>query len=172
MLARIFAVVVGLALGGTLSQGPEFVQQYTQRLGGRLDELSRFVRQFDEDASRFGLARVQALEEFQKPGSAFINRRGLDAQAMIARHERYVAHKAELEQARPFGRLVEFARDFEPDVVEATFTDFEPGIPVTTEGAVLGGGGFLAGLLLAGSLWGLVRAPRRRRMPEAGARES
>ena len=37
MILRVLAVAAGLAGAGTLSQFPEFSQQYVQRLGGAVD---------------------------------------------------------------------------------------------------------------------------------------
>ncbi len=45
------AFVIGLLLGFALSQTPEFAQQYSQRLGGALDELQRIVQQARSRAS-------------------------------------------------------------------------------------------------------------------------
>ena len=44
-----------LCVGGavTVSQAPEFIQQYLQRLGGRLDEARRQLSQFDDVARKF-----------------------------------------------------------------------------------------------------------------------
>lgn len=161
MLARILIVTFGIAVGAALSQAPEFVQQYTQRLGGRLDELLRFVQQFDQDAGRSGLTRPLALEEFGRSGSEFLTARGVDAQTMIARYERYAAHKADLDRAGPFARLAEFATGFEPDIAAATFVDYEPAVPLTSEGAVLAGGGFLGGSLIGALVLRAIRSRRR-----------
>jgi len=153
----MLVIVCGLAAGGLLSQAPEFAQQYSQRLGGRIDELARFVAQFERDAGRFGLTRAQAVEEFRRPGSPFLKSRGDDAALMIARYERYTAHKAQLDGAGPFARLAVLARDLEPDIGSATLRDFRPAVPVSTEGAVLAAAGFLGGGALAAALARLLR---------------
>ena len=52
MFTRRLAVAIGLLFALIGAQGPEFSQQYRQRLGGALDELSRIVAEFDADAAR------------------------------------------------------------------------------------------------------------------------
>ncbi len=50
MLARRLALAIALVAAFVGSQGPEFAQQYRQRLGGALDEVRRSVVQFDAEA--------------------------------------------------------------------------------------------------------------------------
>ncbi|NRB05388.1 MAG: DUF2937 family protein, partial [Rhodobacteraceae bacterium] len=47
MLGRAIALAGGLAGGLSLSQFPEFSQQYLQRLGGAVDALAVVVTDFD-----------------------------------------------------------------------------------------------------------------------------
>src|SRR5262249_2196305 len=61
VIANLLASILGLALAFALSQAPEFMQQYRQRLGGVVDELQRIVVQFDEDSHRSGYDRLAAL---------------------------------------------------------------------------------------------------------------
>ena len=63
MILRYFALAVALAAGLVTSQLPEFSQQYRQRLGGAIDELSRILADFDAavQAREAILARVEAL---------------------------------------------------------------------------------------------------------------
>ncbi|MEM6728480.1 MAG: DUF2937 family protein, partial [Pseudomonadota bacterium] len=39
MILRIFALIFGLSGAASLSQFPEFAQQYLQRLAGKVDQL-------------------------------------------------------------------------------------------------------------------------------------
>lgn len=168
MIGRVLALATGLFAGAALSQGPEFVQQYSQRLGGRVDELRGFVERFDADASAAGLSRVQALGEYQTQGSRFVSARGQDAADTILRFERYDSHRAALRDAGSFGRLWVFARGADGDVVRATAEDFQPAIPVTVEGVAHAGAGFLGGMLGVGLIGRLI-AMRRRRLSQRPA---
>ena len=58
MIVRAVALGVGVLCGALASQAPEFAQQYRQRLGGALDELTAIVAQFDDDARRAEIGRA------------------------------------------------------------------------------------------------------------------
>ncbi|WP_300519133.1 DUF2937 family protein [Aliiroseovarius sp.] len=60
-MIRVLALVGGLGGAVTLSQFPEYSQQYLQRLAGAVDELSAVVAAFDASAAGFDLTRVEAL---------------------------------------------------------------------------------------------------------------
>jgi hypothetical protein len=165
MVSRVFAIAVGVICGVMLAQFPEFAQQYSQRLGGRLDELRGFVERFDADAARAGLSRAQGLAEFAKPGSTFLSDRGADAAFMIRRFEAFDAAKTALDQAAPFERLVVFVRTYDREVGQAAYADFRPAVPATLEGAVHAGAGFIGGVLLSALVVGLGR---RRTRPGRG----
>ena len=53
----IMALLVSLTGGLAASQAPELAQQYRQRLGGALDEITQVVADFDADAAQNGLRR-------------------------------------------------------------------------------------------------------------------
>ncbi|ALK10286.1 DUF2937 family protein [Blastochloris viridis] len=169
MVGRLFAIAVGVVCGLALAQFPEFAQQYSQRLGGRLDELRGFVQRFDADAARAGLTRAEGLAEFVRPGSAFLRDRGADAAVMIRRFEAFDAAKTALDTAAPFERLAVFLRTYDREVGQATYADFRPAVPVTAEGAVHAGAGFLGGVLAASLIFGLGRGRRRSRSGGAPA---
>jgi hypothetical protein len=61
-LALAFALIAGV-IG---SQGPEFAEQYRQRMGGALDELKRIAAQFDAAAARQGLTTPQAVGRLEQ----------------------------------------------------------------------------------------------------------
>ena len=164
MFGRLFALVLGALSGLTLAQFPEFAQQYEQRLGGRIDELRDFVAGFDHDAARAGLSRAQALAEFTKPDSKFLQYRGEQAAAAIQRFEAMSDAKARLDAAAPFERLLVFTRVADSDIARAALHDFEPAVPASLEGVAHAGVGFVIGALLS-TLF--VRLSRRR--PRGGA---
>ena len=63
MMIRAAALAGGLAGGSGLSYYPEFTQQYTQHLAGRIEALSTVAADFDASAARAGLTREQALAQ-------------------------------------------------------------------------------------------------------------
>ena len=61
MFTRRLAAAIGLLFALVGMQGPEFTQQYRQRLGGALDELKRDVSAFNADAARQSGTPVEAI---------------------------------------------------------------------------------------------------------------
>lgn len=161
MIVRALILAGGLTGAAALSQFPEFSQQYVQRLGGAVDELSRVVADFDASAKAEGLTRTAALAQMQ--GTPFVERRRADMERTLARHDRLTRDLAALRAAGPFTRAYEAARLTDPDLVRATWGDFRPALPLTVEGVVFAGVGLVLGWLGMGALLALVRWPFRRR---------
>jgi hypothetical protein len=148
----------GLIGGIVASQGPEFAQQYRQRLGGGIDELRRVVNRFDADAQAVGQSREGAIERLRADQAELVRRRGDAMRAETERLERLERQRESFNAAGPFGRLAVLARDADTDLAYAAYRDFEPAMPVTNEGLVAALAGFVAG-------WGsarLIGIPLRR----------
>ena len=144
-MKKFIILLLAAACGVALSQFPEFAQQYRQRVGGAVDELSKVVTQFDAAASDAGLAREEALKRYAETNDDFLNRRGSDMTATITRFEYLRQHLASLTNAKAYERLWVFAKDRDMELSKATLDDFEPAVPVTAEGLILGGAGLLGG---------------------------
>lgn len=171
-IARIVAFGLGLCGGIVASQGPEFAQQYRQRLGGAIDELRQVISRFDVDAQASGETRESAIARLRSNADDFVIRQGAAMQANVERLDRLDTHRETMTQAGPFGRIALMVRDGDRDVMEAVSRDFEPAVPVTEEGVLSTAIGFVAVwggvLLLTGFVRSLRRRPRaRRRMIQA-----
>ena len=145
-LARIFYFIPALLLGLTLSQAPEFAQQYRQRLGGALDELEAIVQRFTADARRQGLEPQAAIGRLETNPDPLARDRGADMRIVVDRRDRLARQMTAFESGGPFARLAELVVDFDPDLAAGAWKAFEPAIPVTLEDAVAAGAGVLAGL--------------------------
>ena len=165
-MGRTIVVAVGLLLAGVFSQMPEYVQQYRQRLGGAIDELSKIVTAFDEDAKSQGLARGVALDRLAGNSDPLASQRGQRMTQTINRYERLERQQTALETSGPVYRLVAFARDFDSEVAEGAYDDFEPAIPVTIEGIVAAVVGFFLALFGGGSVAAAKRWRQSRREAE------
>ena len=159
MIGRTIAVAVAAVVGVGTSQLPEFGQQYRQRLGGAVDELRGVAASFDQDAADNGLDRPAALAEIARNPSGLVQDRAASMGETMQRLENLEAQQQAFRDAGAFGRLYTLTPHFDPPLVAATWEDYEPAVPVTSEGFVAAGGGFLAALLL---LLGLGRLFRRR----------
>ena len=160
-MLRILAVAGGVAGAATLSQFPEFSQQYLQRLAGQVDALSLVVAEFDATAAANGLTREAALQEVK--GSAFLDDRREDLTRAFDRQTRLAGNLQALRAASPLERLTMPQRLADPDTLQATWADFRPAVPVTLDGGISALLGYLGGWLASAGLLSLLAAPFRRR---------
>lgn len=158
MFIKALTLAGGLAGAAGLSQFPEFSQQYTQRLAGKVEELTRFVEEFDADAAQVGVGREQALIDLAQGGAIGAER----AQTMVRIIERQARLSNALDDLRgagPFMRAYHANAFADGELARGTLNDFKPALPLTFEGLVFAGAGFLAGLgvfSLVGGVFGLI----------------
>ncbi|WP_262031073.1 DUF2937 family protein [Microvirga sp. Mcv34] len=160
-IVRIVAFGMGLCGGIVASQGPEFAQQYRQRLGGAIDELQRVIARFDADARASGETLDSAITRLRSNTDSFVTRQGAAMQANVERLNRLEAHRGAMMQAGPFARIALMVRDGDQDVMEAVYRDFEPALPVTEEGVLSSAIGFVMAWGCVLLLAGFVRSLRR-----------
>lgn len=140
--------VVGAVL---LSQGPEFMQQYLQRLGGHLDEARRHLAAFQKTADQAGLTLDRFISQTAANADPAVAKLGgvmTDAIERVSSLQ--IAHDALLHAAlweRPFL----FLRHLDPAIARATGAVYQPAVPTTAEGLVYA----LAGMLLILALYHL-----------------
>ncbi|WP_210496712.1 DUF2937 family protein [Microvirga antarctica] len=161
-IIRISAVGCGLLGAVVASQGPEFSQQYRQRLGGGIDELRQVVTRFNADARASGETSQTAILRLRANTDTLASRQGVAMQGNVERLGHLEAHRQAMIDAGPFGRVALMVRDGDTDVMSAAYRDFEPAVPVTQEGVVSAAFGFVGiwgGVLL---LWGFLRSLFRR----------
>jgi hypothetical protein len=149
-IARTMALAVGLFGGVVASQGPEFAQQYRQRLGGAIDELRRVVTRFDTDAQSTRESRETAIDRLRSNPDRLTSLQGEAMRANIERLERLERQRQSFAEAGPFARLAVMMRNADVDIARAAYHDFEPAVPTTWEGVIAASLGFLVG-------WGLTR---------------
>jgi hypothetical protein len=169
----LFRIFDGLAdrvlcvFGAVLfSQGPEFMQQYLQRLGGHLDEARRQLGIFQQTAAQAGLSLDQFIGQTGANTDPAVARLGgvmSDAVSRVASLQS--AHDSLLHAAiweRPFV----FVRHLDVAIARATGNVYQPAVPTTVEGLVYAATGML--LVLAIYHLGLKRLFflfRRRQVP-------
>lgn len=161
-MTRIVNVAAGVLLACSLSQFPEFSQQYVQRLGGAVDELSTVVADFDKSAEATSQSREAALASLT--GSAFLDRRQGDMRRTIGRYEQLRLDYDYLRDANVYLRLAYIARDLDGAVARQAWTGFQPAVPLALDGLALTLIGYLAGYGASTGLFELRRRRRRRRL--------
>ena len=142
---RTLGLALGLIAAAIAAQGPEFAQQYAQRVGGALDEMRRQIETLDADALATGNTRESAIERLRRNADALVARRGEAVRVDVERFKALDAQKRALDEAAsPLGCLLVLAREPDFPIVRATYRDYRPAIPTTTDGLVAGLLGFLA----------------------------
>ncbi|WP_332689689.1 DUF2937 family protein [Devosia sp.] len=162
-MRRIVAGIGGLGLAVVLSQFPEYAQQYTQRLGGAVDELRVITEDFDRAALAGGLDRAAALGRFEASNDDFLAGRGTSMTATFQRYENLSATLARIEGANAVERLQSLPAYLDTDIGQRTLENYRPAVPVTMEGILYAGGGFILGYLLLSGLWRFFSMPFKRR---------
>ena len=146
MRAHPVAFVMSLVVAVALSQALELAHQYQQHLDAAIGELQRAV---------------------QQPGYARDQASSMDE--VIARQGRLRAQENAFREGGAFVRISAFILNFDQPLVQRTVLAYRPAVPMTMEGLLLAGGGFLAAYLLLpafGESW------RRRRQLRAKLRAS
>src|ERR687893_2800362 len=103
-IARTMAAALGLVGGVAASQGPEFAQQYRQRLGGGIDELRRVVQRFEADAGANGHSREGAIDRLKTNPDNLVSRQGDAMRGNVERLERLERHRQAFVEAGPVPR--------------------------------------------------------------------
>ena len=158
MLARALALVAGLGGAAGVSQFPEYSQKYMQRLGGAVDELLRFMDDFDRDAGSLDLSRDAALVDLAQGGQMGAAR----ADSMVRtidRHARLSSDLADMQNLGPFSRARYATRFTDTELAGRVWENYKPAMPVTFEGIIFAVIGFLGGLALLSGLIHLLRLP-------------
>ena len=147
-LRSIFAAGEGLLdralciVGAVLfAQTPEFIQQYLQRLGGRLDEARRQLAQLNDVAVKSGLTLDQLVADTASSSDPAVVRLGGLVHATASRVDSLATADEAIRHASLFTRPFVFFRHFDPSIARATASIFRPAVPTTLEGllyAILG----------------------------------
>jgi Protein of unknown function (DUF2937) len=169
MLTRRLAVAVALMAGVIGSQGPEYAEQYRQRMGGALDELKRIVAQFDASAAHRGLTTPQAVGRLEQNAEPLAREQGQDMAETIARAHRLEEALEAMRSAGPLKRIYVMAKDFDPDIARHTFDNYEPAAPLTLESAVVAGLAAISGWAATHLIAWPIRRARRPLHPAATA---
>ena len=162
MFTRRLAAAIGLLFALIGTQGPEFSQQYRQRLGGALDELKRVVAAFNADAAKQSITPVEAIARLEGNPDPLAQARGAAIENDIARRNKLQNAFDEMRDAGPVQRIGAMAVDFDPAIGGETLQNFEPAVPVTSEALLVGALALVIG-------WGgthLCAWPIRRRWRE------
>jgi Protein of unknown function (DUF2937) len=131
MFARRLALAIAVLAGLIGSQGPEFAQQYRQRLGGALEELNRVIAEFDAEAQRQNLTPAEGLSRLEANADPLARQRGEDMAETIDRAQRLSEQLRAIDSGGPLTRLYVVARDFDPGIAGSALDNYEPAAPLS-----------------------------------------
>ncbi|KKB77735.1 hypothetical protein VW35_13760 [Devosia soli] len=162
-MRRMLAGVGGVGLAVMLSQFPEYAQQYTQRLGGAVDELRVITEDFDRAADQSGLDRAGALDRYEASSDTFLSDRGRSMQRTFQRYEELSETLTRISGADMVERFKNLPAYLDSDIGRRTLENYKPAVPVTIEGILYAGAGFLLGFLSLSALFKVFSMPFRKR---------
>lgn len=145
------------ALGAVaFCQLPEFIQQYLQRLGGRLDEARRQLAEFEAVAAKAKLALPEFIERTAaNADSAVANLAGV-MQGAVERVAELSAADSAIRNASLWEKPFVFFAHLDASIASATLEIYKPAMPTTAEGLLYAVAGMIAAL---GLYHGAVRYP-------------
>jgi hypothetical protein len=158
MILRRLALFVGLLAGLAATQLPEFVEQYRQRLGGAIDELSAIVARFDSDSGQQGLTETGGIDRLRANKDRFVQQRGEQMQDNVERLRRLRDAQIAFASEGALARLATFSTHYDGRIARGAWSDFEPAVPTTAEALAVG----LLGFLLGGGMVHAAARPFRR----------
>jgi len=149
---RIFDSLIDriLCVAGAVlfSQGPEFMQQYLQRLGGHLDEARRHLAAFTSAATDAGFILDKYIAQTAANPDPGVARLAKVMNDTVDRVDAlFSAHDALL-HASLWERPFVFLRHLDLGIARATATVYQPAVPTTAEGLVYALAGMLVFLAL------------------------
>jgi hypothetical protein len=152
------AVLIG-AIGG--SQVPRFVQEYEQRLGGAFQEASRQLAEYRRVADESRLPFPDYVQRLTTSPDASVAATGRAVAAVDTRTADLADQVLALERAPRMVKPFILLRDYDRDLLRATWERFETTLTLEPSFAVLGA---LMGWAVNILLW---RLPSRRRKAAA-----
>jgi hypothetical protein len=155
ILDRVFCVAGAVVC----AQLPEFMQQYLQRLGGRLDEARRQLESFARVARESGLSLADYITRLSANADAPVAKTGGVIRGLTTRVEELAAAEQALREASGWARPAVFLRHLDHEIAEGTWAVFRPAVPTTTEGLAYAAVGVVLALALYQSMvrWPLAR---------------
>jgi len=137
-------------------QLPEFIQQYLQRLGGRLDEARRQLAEFESLATKLHLTLPEYIERTSANADKTIAPLGGVMQNAMDRVNELASAEAALRNASAWEKPFVFFAHLDRSIFGATLDIYRPAVPTTAEGALYA----IAGIMVfLGVYHGCIRLP-------------
>ncbi len=164
LVDRVFVVVGALVF----CQGPLFIQQYTQRLAGHVDELQLQIDAMHKVAKKSGKSFAQYVQKFLSSTDVDFASQGELMQGMQTRFTQLSDSLVSLQQANLFTKPFVFLKHLNFDIFSSTMWSFQPGLLLTAEGLLYA----LVGMLFGYSAFRFLKLLFGRRKPQANLTSS
>lgn len=145
-----FFIVLGAFIG---SQIPEFMQQYTQRLGGHVDELSHLLAALKKSVARNHKNIESYIQKFLSNSDTDITLQGEFMQSILLRWQKLSASLHSLVESSVWERPYVFVKNLDSDIFASTVGAYHPGISLTVEGLCY----TVVGVLLGSAVYQVLR---------------
>ncbi|MEM7652050.1 MAG: DUF2937 family protein [Pseudomonadota bacterium] len=149
MFARTTNAILSTVGAAAFSQIPEFIQQYTQRLGGSVDSLSEARARISAEAVSFGRDVQTHVQNALSSTDPELQARGARDAATLSDLDQAQSVYATLVHSHGFARLKAFVEGFDPVIAEGTWVIFRPAVPLTWENLIYAGTGLVVGMIIA-----------------------
>lgn len=149
LIDRIF-VLAGAFLG---SQVPSFMQQYSNRLSGHIEELRYQIQLWSQMAAASGQSLHGYVQKFAASGDPIFSRHGDHMQAMISRLDDLSQSYQVIQESSLWSKPFAFVFHMNQDLLKGTLNSFVPQMTLTVEGICY----TLAGLVFGYGLFQLLR---------------
>lgn len=137
-------------------QLPEFIQQYLQRLGGRLDEARRQLAQFMDIAAQSNLTLAEFITRTSHNADESVARLADVMSDTVTRVDSLAAADLAIRNASLWSKPFVFFAHLDPSIARATLSIYKPAVPTTVEGLIYAVMGML---VILGLYHGLIRYP-------------
>ena len=172
ILKRILTLFVCTGGAFTGAQLPEFSQQYKQRLGGAIDELEVVAERFEQDANSLNLSVPEAIVKLEGASQELFQKRGASMRTHLERYNSLKDQQQRFNQNTGAMRPVALLSGADEQLLEQTWADFEPALPLNSSGSIWAAAGAVAlwlglGLPMSmlGKMFGGGRRARRAKKP-------
>lgn len=135
-------VVLGAFIG---SQIPEFMQQYTQRLAGHVDELKGLLSGLHQAAARSGKTLDQYIHKFITNADPDFASQGEFMQGMVNRWQELHQALQHIMESSFWMKPYVFLKELNYPIAQSAFEAFQPGLNLTIEGMCYAGVGIIMG---------------------------
>jgi hypothetical protein len=143
LLDRLF-VVAGAFLG---SQVPPYMQQYTQRLAGHVDELQFLLEQMRHMAAYSNKNLDQYIYKFLSSSDPDFIQQGVFMQTIVTRWHNLSDALQNIANSSIWDRPFILLKNIDYETAKATLSSFQPGVSLTIEGLYYACLGLFCGFL-------------------------